>query len=279
VFRPLWLDLLDLLLPPVVGVLLFLGASRLHRLPRVVFGIVLTLAVLVVSVLVVAYFSPLRDWTEEWFHAVGGERAIACAAGLVLLGAVWSQPGRTTSSGFLVVLVVIVAGMLLLDGSGRLWWRYFHPQAWSNVPDADGCIRQSSALTCGPAAATLLLRAHGIHASEGELAYLAGTSLFGTGLSSMAHVLTDRARSLQLSGRVERVPYETWVLRAMPFIAHVQIPGLGGHALFVERLTATEAQVVDPASGQRENLSREAFEKKWEGRAISLRTGPFTLSP
>ncbi len=270
--RPPWLDLLALLLPPALGVLLFMAAAQLRRLPRFVFAAILTLTVSVVAFLVTAYFSPLRDWTDAWLYPLGGERSLACGAGLLLLGVVWGQPGRSTSSSFLVVVVALVTLILLLDGSGRLWWRWLSPGVWNNRCDAAGCVRQTSSVTCGPAAAVMLLHAHGIEASEGELAYEAETSFFGTSLAALANVISKRAHSSGMSARVERLPFDTWAERQTPFLAQVQ--SSGGHALFVERLTDKEGHVIDPATGKRAVLPRAAFLRTWEGRGISLSQGP-----
>jgi Peptidase C39 family len=268
--RPFLLDLFAALLPPAVGAAAFFAGTALHRLPILVFRWIITLAVLVVTGLVVAYLASLHDWTGAVLHGVGGETNLACGAALLLLGVVWSRLKRSTSSGFLGAVAGIAVLILGLNSSGRLWWRWGAEAAWRNAPDRNGCLTQTSWMTCAPAAATMLLHHHGIAATEGELAYRSGTSLFGTDLYTTAAALTDKGREQGWSARVERFEYAEWVRRGSPFIAHTNIPSLGGHALFVEKAEAEGAWIVDPRFGRREKLPRDEFLRIWEGRAIAL---------
>jgi len=276
--RPLAIDLLWALLPPALGILAFLTGTRLQRLPRwlarglliLVVGAVVGLAVVF---LLVRITPVVRDWSGPVLSRVGGAPMLACPLGLLLLGVVWSQPDRSTSSAFLLFLAGLGLLLLAVESGSRLWWRWADPRAWSNVPDQEGGIRQSTWLTCGPAASAMLLHHQGIQVSEGELAYQAGTSLLlGTDLYDTADVLTDYLKPCGKSVVVERITYQEGIEHGGPFIADVELPGGGGHALYVEELTADQAHVIDPRDGQRSKMSREEFEKIWEGRVIWIRS-------
>jgi hypothetical protein len=227
-------------------------------------------AVLAVVVLAVAYFTSVKDWTGAYLLAVGGETSPACWSAAFLLGVVWNSPGRSTSSAFLAIVVGLAAVFLLLNGSGRLWWRFLAEREWANGPGKDGSLAQTTGWTCAPTAAAMLLHAHGISATEGEMAYLAGTSWMGTDLYATAEALDRKAAPSGLRARVERTDFETCLARGVPFVVTVRLPGIGGHALFVERIDARGVEVIDPIRGRRQVLPRERFESLWEGRIVFL---------
>jgi len=268
--RPLPLDLLSAALPPGAGLLAFFAGKTLHRLPTLLRRAVLGLVLLLIALLVGAYLTSLCDWSGPLLYPLGGETVAACTAALLLLGVVWSQPGRSTSSGFLLTVVCLAVLILVLAVSGQLWWRWFDRQVRHNTADARGCVQQTTGFTCSPAATVMLLHQNNLSFTEGELAYQASTSLLGTDLYSMAQVLTDLGRDQGWYGEVERVDYDTWVERGEAFVAHTNLPGLGGHALFVRCLTPELAEVVDPRFGQPEKMSRADFLRLWEGRTLRL---------
>jgi hypothetical protein len=269
--RPLPLDLFATLLPPGAGLLAFFAGKNLHQLSSLLRRAVLGLALVLITFLVGAFLSRLADWSGPLLYPLGGETVVACTAALLLLGVVWSQPGRSTSSGFLLVVVCLAELILGLTAGGRMWWRWFDTQARKNAPDALGCMQQTTGFTCSPAATVMLLHQNNLSFTEGELAYLAGTSLLGTDLYSMAQAVTALCQERGWRGEVERATYDTWVERGEPFVAHTNLPGLGGHALFIRRLTPYLAEVIDPRFGQPQKLSRAEFLQLWEGRALRLR--------
>jgi ABC-type bacteriocin/lantibiotic exporter with double-glycine peptidase domain len=181
---------------------------------------------------------------------------------------VWSVPNRSLSSGFLGCLVALAGCLLLIEASGRLWWRFCAPGAWQRSADAKGRLQQSSGFTCSPAAVMLLHR-HGIPSSEGEMAYLAGTSLFGTDALATTRALQRKARPHGWQARVVHADYEACAGLEAPFLAHVSGPALG-HALLVERAGPDLVEVLDPLDGSRRKMSRAGFERVWDGTAIYL---------
>src|SRR5262249_29827970 len=124
--------------------------------------------------------------------------------------------------------------------------------------------------TCSPAAAAMLLRHYGIDASEGEMAYLARTSLLGTEVQALARALTHKIKDKGWSAAVRTMDYESCITLKKPFIPHVWVPGLGGHAILVESLGQDSVIAVDPRFGQRSEISRPEFEAQWEGIVIAI---------
>jgi ABC-type bacteriocin/lantibiotic exporter with double-glycine peptidase domain len=115
----------------------------------------------------------------------------------------------------------------------------------------------------------MLLHRYGIRASEGEMAYLAGTSLFGTDAQAIARALQQKVRERGWQARARRSEYEECARRREPFLAHVQGPDLG-HAVLVERMGGEQVEVVDPLEGSPRRLSREEFEGAWDGTVVEI---------
>ena len=67
-----------------------------------------------------------------------------------------------------------------------------------------------------------------------------------------------------------RLNYDAAMALRRPFVAYLRIPDVGGHAIYVERLTPTDALVVDPRIGEPQALPRSEFESLWDGRAVWL---------
>lgn len=117
----------------------------------------------------------------------------------------------------------------------------------------------------------MLLQHYGIVASEGEMAYLANSSLLGTDAWSMVRALSRKAAPYGLRAR-HRHPESLVDLgdRPAPFVAHIFWRTGYGHAVFVEHIAAEGVVIIDPLDGQRSELSLEQFERAWDGTAIYL---------
>jgi hypothetical protein len=267
--RPLPLDLLTFLLPLSAGALAFVLGRSFRRWPRAlrIGTVVLALAVVAAGATSLARILPSdAGLVMSW---LGGPTVLLSGVALLLLGVVWGVPNRSLSSGFLAALTALAGCLLLIETSGRLWWRFCAAQAWQRSADAEGCLQQSSGLTCSPAAAVMLLHRHGISSTEGEMAYLAGTSLFGTDAHSMTRALRWKAQPHGWQAEVRQTDYEACVRQTAPFVAHVTRPSLG-HALLVEKMSADQVEVLDPLDGRRRKMSRADFEQVWDGTAIQL---------
>ncbi len=268
--RPIYLDLLDVFLPLAASFGALVGGRFLECAPRWFFRLAVGLAVAIVLVLGITYFTPIRDDVSDAFWHVGGVTTVACVLAMVLLGVVWASHGRSTSTGFLRTVAGLVALIVVLNSGGRLWWRTINTAAWENAPDAVGCLRQSSGWTCSPAAATMLLHHHGIATTEGEMAYLAGTSYLGTDVPSIADALKAKAAP-KFVVRVIKADYDACIQITGPFLACIDVPGLGGHAVLVLRVGPDSLELVDPRFGQPQTIARADMEPQWQGKIVRLK--------
>jgi hypothetical protein len=266
--RPLYLDVLSLLFPLSAGVLAFFIGRSLGRGRRLLRGALVLLALLVVAVGALSLAGQLPIQIDVALFGATG--VLSCVA-LFLLGIVWTVPGRSFNSDFLVVLALLAECLLLIESSGHLWWRFCEPDSWQRSPDAEGRLEQSSARTCSPTAAAMLLKHFGVNTSEGEMAYLAGTTLLGTDASSIARALDEKARRHGLQADVRHTGYEACLDRDAPFLAHVRGKSFGhGHALLIEQLFPDRVEYLDPGDGNRKTMMRDEFEQVWDGTAVYL---------
>jgi hypothetical protein len=165
-------------------------------------------------------------------------------------------------------LAAAMGGLILLQSGACLWWRLVRAELWERRADAGGGLQQATGWTCYPAAAVMLLHHYGIAAGEGEMAYSANTSLWGTDDHAMARAMTARGYPAGWRARVEITDYEACVRQGGPFIAQVVPPTIGPHALFVRSTGPESLRVIDPLDGVPKELSRTAFESMWTGRLI-----------
>jgi hypothetical protein len=269
VLRPLVVDVLAAIAPVAVGGLAFFGAMRLRHRPIWLFRTGVALVLGIVAVLGLAYFTSLKDRTGPLLFPVGGEMAVACWSAAFLVGVVWVAPGRSVSSGFLALVVALAGVLLFLNGAAPVGWRLLGGKEWNNVPAADGTIAQTTGWTCAPCAAAMLLHKRGIRSTEGEMAYLSGTSWMGTDLYATAYALNRKAEGQPLKASALRTDYEACRRLGEPFLATVQLPGVGGHAVLVERVDENRVELVDPLRG-RQLWSRAEFASRWDGGAVFL---------
>jgi len=130
--------------------------------------------------------------------------------------------------------------------------------------DGNGVCHQTTAYTCGPAAAITCLNRLGLHAAESDLALAARTSpAYGTDPRLLAAVLNERYAEVHANyrwiGTLDALP--------IPAITECVMPRIGGHYLAVLEVTAEEVIVGDPLSG-RQRINREEFLQWWKGSAI-----------
>ena len=192
--QPLFLDILGFILPLLAGALAFQAGRTIRswrKALRVSFAILAT--AVIVGGTALAFLLP--NDVAPLLSRLGGATVALSWTALLLVGVVWRVPGRSFSTGFLVSLALLAGCLIAIESSGRLWWRFGDPRAWQRVPNAEGLLRQSSGLSCSPTAAAMLLHRYGIGSSEGEMAYLANTSLFGTDAYSIARALQMKAQS------------------------------------------------------------------------------------
>lgn len=272
-FRPLMIDLLAVLLLLAIGGVALVVGWRLHRCGRPWFlgGVMLSL---LFSMVVVLSGTAFQDQAGTLIHRLGGAVLLGCFPGCFLMGVVWGNPRRTFSNGFCGFLTALLMALVVMAGGGRLMWRCFATSMWENTADKNGCLLQSSGMTCAPAAAAMLLHHLGIHATEGEIAYLSNTSLFGNTLHGMTETLDLKVQPLGLKTRVGRLNYEEAQGLGGPFMAQSTTYGIKGHAIYVERVEEDHVVIIDPLQGHRARLWRQEFERKWNGRSLWVAKAP-----
>ena len=198
-----------------------------------------------------------------------GGTVLVCWAALLLLGVAWSSPQRRFTTSFLGALCAIALCLVFIEASGTLWWRFFAAEAWEKYPDEHGFLKQSTGRTCSPAAAAMLLHLHGIRASEGELAYLSGTTLFGTDGFRMRRALERKVAAHQLRASLKQTNYSAMEQENKPFLAHLH-GSYGGHAVVVLELQRESVRVLDPAFGKEKVMSGRQFDGEWDDTAILI---------
>jgi hypothetical protein len=263
------LDVAAFLLPILVGVGLFLLGRTFRRWLWGVRGaaILLSLAVIALALLSLARVLPLA--VERVAFDLGGMTTLLCLVAMFLLGVVWGVPKRSLTAPFLITLALIALVVVGIESSGRLWWRFGSPEAWSRTADEDGLLRQSSTVTCAPAAAVMLLHQYGITAGEGEMAYLSGTTVLGTDATGIARALEAKAEPHGLRVEVAQTNYDECLSHGKPFLAHVAGQYLG-HAAAVVGMTPEQVFLLDPAEGKLGQLTRDEFEAQWDRVAVRL---------
>ena len=268
--RPLWVDCLLTLYPVVLAVTAWIVGSQVVRLPRKCGAILLGVALLIVPLPMLRFIPGWADSVGLLLHRLGGTTRLECGAALFLLGVVWGTPRRSLSSAFLGIVAGLIGLVFFSECAGRLWWRFGDPEMWTNIPVPSGFVQQTSGLTCASASAAMLLSHHGIRASEGELAYLSNTSLLGTTALDMADALHIKLSGTNWRPVVRRADYASFQKMDRPFDAHLDLPGLGGHAVFVRRLFDDSVDLVDPRTGFPEKMPRDEFERIWDGTGLLL---------
>jgi len=231
---------------------------------------IITLAVVLVLVQGCAYAGVLPLDARRWFTCLGGPKFVLALIALFLLGVAWHEPQRSFGPGFMLFLIGVAGLIVLIESSGRVYWRFLGSQAWTQTVDETGRLKQSTVWTCGPTAAVMLLHHYGIASSEGELAYLCGTSFFGTDEFALARALNQRAGANGWAAVVRKTDYDHCLAEGQPFIASVRVGGMFAHAVYVERVGQNSVTIVDPDDGKRKDVPRQDFEAKWNGEAVSF---------
>lgn len=263
--RPLALDIILLLAPLMCGVAAFAIGMRAVRWPvRARVAVIATPTVLAVALVVAVRLAPGEQ--SRWLALLGGTTVVMCMVTLLLLGAAWGAPKRTISSGFLGAVAAIALVVVLVQSSGPMHWRTMGADAWDRFPDADGTLRQSSGASCAAASGAMLLGALGVKASEGQVAYLASTTVLGTDAEALAFALQELMPDGALV-EVSRSWPEEHLGEGMPFISY-QGGTFDGHAVVIVPTHISELEVLDPLDGTRRATSVDEVRRDWSGVAV-----------
>jgi predicted double-glycine peptidase len=256
------------------GVLaLFLGQripARSFRLgkgrpvPAMIPAIVAVFLMLVAAV--AAHYQPFRAFLGRPAEHIG-EATIGCYALLVLVGIARTR----VRSGILGIAICLALVIISLFALCPLYWHYFGRSLYANYPNRNGCIRQTTGFTCGAAAASMLLQQYGFRISEGILAERAGTNvLTGTNEFSLARTLNGIVKSSGFKANAGHLSYRQVRALERPFVAYINIPNFGGHAIMVKSMHPDKVQVSDPLTCESSSMPVAEFKEKWLGTAIWL---------
>jgi hypothetical protein len=216
-------------------------------------------------------FDPLRHVLGAWFSPLGGAPVVACWGALAVFGTVWGRKRVSVSRPTLALAVAFPCLILGILAFRPFYWRYFGAALRKNFPDTRGVLQQSVGITCGPSSAAMLLSCYGIRASEGIMAELARTNpIFGTNIYALGAAVDEVAHSYRRRAHAEALTMDRAARLHRPFVAFIDRPGIGGHAILVQRITSDAVWVVDPLEGAEDKLSRPAFEEQWRGEAVWL---------
>ncbi len=143
----------------------------------------------------------------------------------------------------------------------------------------DGVCRQTTPISCGPAAAATLLAAHGVPASEAELAALCLSTVRGTTFLGLARGLALKAgpdwEVAPITGAEGLEPPALIEMRlddaSDPRFEEEWgwIPGVP-HVVVLFGWDGEKPLIGDPATGL-EHWDREGFDQLWTGRGLRLR--------
>jgi len=231
-------------------------------------ALLLSLAAVAGTVAAIAW-PAARDLSGMLLSPLGGEGVLGCLTALVLLGAVKATPKRSTSDGFLRLAAALAYLVMLGAVASPLVWRILGAHLRENVP-YDGLLTQSTAVSCAPASASMLLDREGLVVSEGLLAEMSRCSpVGGTEFHQLARAADRFARERDLRARAGTLTSADAARRA-PFVAAVGRADIGGHAVLVESYGDSTVMLADPLMGGRVLCPRAEFDGEWKGEAVWL---------
>jgi hypothetical protein len=139
--------------------------------------------------------------------------------------------------------------------------------------NADNVCVQSTAYTCGPAAAVTALHQLGLSAHEGELAVLSHTSpVAGTLPWCLYKAIENRYASQGLDCQFRRFDSVSQLREADVTLAVVRDAFLLDHCVAVLEVGDDTVTIADPVFG-RTKMSYKAFEGVWRFYGITLKSG------
>ncbi|MBI5833573.1 MAG: hypothetical protein HZB16_14835 [Armatimonadetes bacterium] len=195
--------------------------------------------------------------------ALGGHAMLLCCGALLLIGVAWSEPKRHISRDTLslaTAFVLVVHGVVAIPA---VIWLYL-PRPACNWPDAEGLVSQATPVTCMAAAGAMLLARDGVLASEGQVAHWASTCpVGGTDSEGLRQALCHSGARAGLRGVMGTLDLARAERLGRPFVATVNDPNKGLHALFVTHIDGEGVTFVDPAGGFVNRWSRADFARRW----------------
>jgi hypothetical protein len=279
--RPLALDIIAFLAPLLVGLGAFFVGRLFNRWPLAVRVGLVGLTVGAIFVVLALLFHALPRSVEIAFSYVGGVIIVLCWMILGVIGFAWSSPKPSSDFFARFFLGMMPIALIAVEAGGSLWFRFGDTGPWHNRPTGEmGRMNQTTKTTCLPASAAMLLSRYGLvdahrddcEYSEGELAYLANTSFFGTDGHMMARVITKKIQihRPRVEAKMMRSNFDEMCDRGKAFIAEVQLEKVGKHAVLVYKISKIEVHYFDPLDPFPVEMKSSIFDKIWTGSVIVI---------
>jgi hypothetical protein len=281
--RPLSSDVLSFLTPLLIGLGAYLLGRYFKRLSLAVRVSLVGLTVAAIFVVMAMLFQAMPRPVEVAFSYVGGVIIVLCWMILAVIGYSWATPNPSSDFFARFFLALMPVALIAVESGGSLWFRFINTEPWKNRPSAanwGGRMVQTTKMTCLPVSAAMLLDSYGLvdkdkddfDFSEGELAYLANTSFFGSDGHVMARAMTQKIKLENPDGKATmyRATFDEMVERGAPFIAEVQLDNVGKHAVLIITITKHILLWIDPLVGEPQNKNASEFESVWTGNVIVI---------
>lgn len=132
--------------------------------------------------------------------------------------------------------------------------------------EEEGVVLQTSGVSCAAASAANFARAHGLRATEKEMAGLLGTSASGTSSAELVRGLRP------LGFMCQRIAQPNVDALPLPVILYIDHPTAGkeSHAVLLSGRTGGSFVVLDPLVGRR-SMSLTELQSRWHGHGVACR--------
>ena len=264
-----WLETAGVALIAGLGVALGGVSGRLRR-PCWALGYVASLSLIALLVLGRCY--PSLHFTRPYCWIVATRARFLITALAITLGLStplsrlprqWERAGMWLLMTGLVVRFSVLPFLLPALLGGRL-------AGLQTTIDGNGVCLQTTAYTCGPAAAVTALRRLGLPADEGELAVLAHTNpVVGTLPACLDKALRNRYASDGLACQYRRFDSLAELDSSDITLAIIHDAFLLDHCVAVLAVTHDTVTLADPYIGIR-SMPCEQFENVWRSTGIAL---------
>jgi|SRR5882724_10878832 len=265
----LWLAAVVALLCALAGVALGWGFSRL-RSPYWTIGYLIP--VIVVFAYALAFHFPSLLFLPPFSWLMMGIKKFATLGfvATLILTTPLSRVSQARNRIMIAVLMAVIVFCMCI-------WPFLAPMVdrgqlthLQTSVDKDGICLQSTAYTCGPAAAVTALRKLRLPAEEGQIAILSCTSdLQGTPVDMLAESLQNEYGMQGLTVKCRVFKSISELKQAGLTLAVVKYGLLEDHWVTVLEVTQSEVIVGDPLAGLT-RLSYDEFRKRWRFIGIVL---------
>lgn len=247
--------------------MLYLG-KRISKSGVKTRNIVLVVAVSFSLAVIAAQFHLFSNLLGGATESIGGDAVVAAFVLLLLIGIIQSKIRKLLITSSIILAYIII----LIIACSPLYWHYFGRPLYSNYPDKDGVVQQTTGITCAPASGSMLLNKYGFRVSEGLMAELSGTNIIaGTSKYSLVRAIE---KATKLKAKAGYLSYQKAVKLNRPFVAYIFVTSIGGHAVFVESINQHYAIISDPLTNSTYKTSAIDFKKEWAGISIWILSKP-----